>query len=422
MGNTTFIDVHCHVLTLSHPNFLSFVDTLRVRKSEIIYSQIRSPDYLTRTLFRNRGEGLRNLLTVMANSPGLIFGIMEDDLNGQFAKDGDPPPLVQEGALRMAGRRFGSVAVCPLIMDFDDRGRSRSDAYYYRPPIASIDAQIRDVLIGIRDYRRSRPNGMLEIHPFLGVNTRNHTLDSLCLFLGHHMGDWVPGRDRARAVFHAMQRYSSNENSVAETPGGGCLFSGIKLYPPLGFDPWPEPGEEREKVELLFGFCEKRGIPITTHCDDHGFRVVSREEAFAFTAPSRYRAVLERFPALRIDFAHFGRQYTTNLMRPAPTEWFDEIIGLIDAYPNVYTDLSFNGVEPAYYERIAAALAALPDATREKVESRVMFGSDFVVNLMKVRSYADYFRIFDSSPLEAELKARFCCENPARFLFEGGDA
>ena len=417
MEHSTFIDVHCHVLTLSHPNFLSFMDTLRVRKSEIIYSQILSPDYLARALFRNRGESLRNLLTVMANSPGLIFGIMEDDLRGLYAREGDPPPLVQEEALHMAGRRFGSIALCPLIMDFDDRSRSGSDAYYYRPPAASIDAQIRDVLIGIRDYRRSRPNGMLEIHPFLGVNTRNHTLDSLGLFLGRHMGGWLPGRDRARTVFGAMQDYSSNANSVADTAGGECLFSGIKLYPPLGFDPWPEPGEEREKVELLFGFCERRGIPITTHCDDHGFRVVSRDEAFTFTAPSRYRAALERFPELRIDFAHFGRQYTTNLMRQAPTEWFEEIIELIAAYPNVYTDLSFNGVEPEYYERLAAALAALPAATRDKVEARLLFGSDFAVNLLKVRSYADYYRIFDASPLAPELRARLCSENPARFLF-----
>jgi predicted TIM-barrel fold metal-dependent hydrolase len=132
--------------------------------------------------------------------------------------------------------------------------------------------------------------------------------------------------------------------------------------------------------------------------------------------------VLERFPELKIDFAHFGRQYTTKLGRSAPTEWFDDIIALIEEYPNVYTDLSFNGVEPEYYGRLAAALAALPDAIREKVGARIMFGSDFVVNLMKVRSYADYYRIFDASPLGADLKARFCSENPARFLFEGGDA
>jgi hypothetical protein len=422
MENGVFFDIHCHALTLSHPNFLSFAETLRARKSEILYSQIRSPDFLARALFRHRGETLRNLLAVMENSPGGIFELMEDDLLGLYAKDGDPPPLVRDGALRMCGQCYSKVALCPLIMDFDDRGAATSEAYYYRPPAASVEAQIRDVLIGVRDYRRARPDGLLEIHPFLGVNTRNHTPESLGLFLGHHLADFEPDREGARAAFVAMHGFSSNENAVAGGPGGTCLFAGVKLYPPLGFDPWPDEGEEREKVELLYGFCERRGVPIVTHCDDRGFRVVSMEEAFAYTAPSRYRAVLERFPELKIDFAHFGRQYTTHLRHKPTATWFDEVVELICAHPNVYADLSFNGVEPEYYERLAAALFALPGAAREKVESRLLFGTDFVMSLIAVRSYADYYRIFDASPLDPGLRARMCAQNPVRFLFErGGD-
>ncbi|MCK9461235.1 MAG: amidohydrolase [Proteobacteria bacterium] len=420
MDQATFFDVHCHAITLSHPNFLSFLDAIRVRSSEVIYNQIRSPNFLARALFRSRGETVRNLLAVMENSPGAIFEIMEDDLLGRYAKEGDPEPLVSEGALRMSGRRFGTLALCPLVMDFDGKRRSDTGSYYYRPPEASIEAHVRDVMIGIRDYRRDRPDGLLEIYPFLGVNTENHTPESLHLFLARHFGAWRPGWERARAVFGAMKDYSSNWGSVSGMPGDGCLFSGIKLYPPLGFDPWPEPGEDREKVEILYGFCERRGIPITTHCDDHGFRVVSMKEAFELTAPSRYLPALERFPELRIDFAHFGRQYTTAFRRPPPTEWFEAIVGLIDEYPNVYADISFNGVEPEYYERLVGAIAALPDTTREKVESRVMFGSDFVVSLMKIRSYADYFRIFDASPVAPELQEMICSRNPARFLFGEG--
>lgn len=415
----TFFDIHCHALTLSHPNFLSFVETLRARGKEIIYSQIRSPDFLARALFRHGGEALRNMLAVMGNSPGLIFRIMEDDLAGAFAKEGDPPPLVRDGALRLIGSGFDAVALCPLVMDFDNRGQARSDAYYYRPPEASVDAQIRDVLLGVRDYRRARPAGLLRIHPFLGVNTRNHTLDSLGLFLVRHLGGWRPGEERARAAFEAMSGYAPDERGGGAAPGAECLFAGVKLYPPLGFDPWPEPGEEREKVELLYGFCEERGIPITTHCDDRGFRVVGIEEAFLYSSPERYRGALERFPGLKINFAHFGRQYTTNLRRQASTAWFDGIVALLDAYPNVYADVSFNGVDPEYYETLAEALAALPPRLREKVASRLLFGSDFVVNLIRIRAYADYYRLFDAAPLDAALKLAACTENPARFLFEG---
>ena len=354
----------------------------------------------------------------MENSPGRIFALMEDDLAGHYAKEGDPPALVSGGALAMAGTAFGEIALCPLIMDFDNRGLAKSDAYYYKPPEASIDAQIRDIMLGIRDYRVLRPKGMLRIHPFLGVNPKNHSAESLASFLEGHLGTWHPGAASANERFFAMDGYSAGEEMAGRRDGRGlCLFSGVKLYPPLGFDPWPEAGEEREKVETLFGFCEKRGIPVTTHCDDHGFRVISMDDAFTFTSPFRYRPVLERFPGLKIDFAHFGRQYTSNLRLQAQRGWFDEIIRLIQLYPNVYTDFSFNGVEPEYYERLKLALDTLPVELREKVASRIMFGSDFVVNLMKVRSYAEYFRIFDESSLDAGLRLRFCSGNPERFLF-----
>jgi predicted TIM-barrel fold metal-dependent hydrolase len=359
------------------------------------------------------------MLVVMENSPGGIFTLMEDDLLGRFGRAGDPEPLARDGALRMAGRRFDAVALCPLIMDFDDHGMSTADAYYHRPHTTSVDTQARDVLVGVRQYRRERPDGMLRIFPFLGVNPRNHTAESLSAFLERHLGRWTPGFERADAVFAAMDRYSSNDGRIAGGGGGECLFAGLKLYPPLGFDPWPDDEAEREKVEIVYGFCERRGIPIVTHCDDHGFRIVPMSDALAFSAPSRYRAALELFPRLKIDFAHFGRQYTARLGLGAATEWFDEVVDLIDEFPNVYADVSFNGVEPGYYERLAGALEMLPERTRDKVEARLLFGSDFVVNLMKIRCYADYYRIFDASPLEPWLRARMCSENPARFLFEG---
>ena len=58
-----------HALTLSHPNFLSFLETLRMRRTEIIYSQIRSFDYLAGALFRKGGESVRNLLARHGEQP-----------------------------------------------------------------------------------------------------------------------------------------------------------------------------------------------------------------------------------------------------------------------------------------------------------------------------------------------------------------
>ena len=46
-----------------------------------------------------------------------------------------------------------------------------------------------------------------------------------------------------------------------------------------------------------------------------------------------------------------------------------------------------------------------------------MFGSDFMVNLLKVPSYIDYYRFFSESRVEPRLKKAFGSENPRKFLF-----
>jgi hypothetical protein len=49
---------------------------------------------------------------------------------------------------------------------------------------------------------------------------------------------------------------------VTEKKDFNYIFAGIKLYPPLGYDPWPAKNEEREKVKLLYHKClEKNNQP-----------------------------------------------------------------------------------------------------------------------------------------------------------------
>ncbi len=203
-------------------------------------------------------------------------------------------------------------------------------------------------------------------------------------------------------------------------------FAGVKVYPPLGFDPWPEDGGELEKVRILYEFCEKRGIPITTHCDDQGFRVIPLEEAWSYAAPARWEGVLASYPGLTLDFAHFGTQYSRPVGRGKArslrevllqsTEWTQTIIRFMDEYPRVYTDISFNGCDPSYYAHLSELLGRLPAAMRDLVASRIMFGSDFVVSLTKVRSYADYYRHYAASGLSDEWKRLFGHDNPEAFL------
>jgi len=408
-----FYDIHCHVHTLSHPSFLAMIQTLRMRRLEAIYSQITSFEYLASSFFHRGGEKLRNMLSVMENEPGDIFILMEDDLAGAYAKAAEETPLLMDGRLRVGDREYSRLILSPLLMDFNQPGPYKPDTYYDKYPRKTIEAQIVDVLLGIREYRRDRPDGLLEIHPFLGINPKAYSADTLARFLDEWFSDFTRDREEARRAFEAMDSLVIGDTRRKHSP-----FAGIKLYPPLGFDPWPDEGPEREKVEILYSFAEKKGIPIITHCDDGGFRILPLEDSWRQTSPSRYRPALERYPRLIIDFAHLGAQYSMPMRLSPPTQWRDEIFSLMGEFPGVYGDFSFNGALPGYYDSLIAALGHIPPRERELVEKRILFGSDFMVNLLKVRSYADYYRIFSKSALDSVLKQAFVSNNPRRFLFD----
>jgi predicted TIM-barrel fold metal-dependent hydrolase len=410
MKSGAFYDAHSHALTLSHPCFLAFTQTLRSRGLEEVYAQMTAPNYLIAALFFKTGERMRNALSVMERDVGSIFQLMEDDLAGRFAREGEEP-LLAGGRLTLGASSYERLVLCPLLMDFQCATFVPSEGTYYDTPSAkSVAVQIRDLLEGIRYYRRSRPGGFLEIRPFLGVDTRHYTMQGLAAFLDTAFAGYEKGEAASRRAFDAMREY----DEAAPVPG---RFAGIKVYPPLGFDPWPEGGREREKVELLWSFCELRDIPVVTHCDDQGFRVVPLEEDWRYCSPARWEPLLRFHPRLRLDFAHFGARYFQPIGRPASTEWTDRIVRLMVDYPNVYADFSFNGTDPAYYEWLEAYLGNLSEGLAALVEERLLFGSDFVANLTKIRSYSDYFRIFARARLPEELKARFGSVNVESFLY-----
>jgi hypothetical protein len=414
MSAKAFYDVHCHVFTLSHPCFLAFTQTLRRRGLEEVYAQMGAPDYLIAALFFKTGERMRNALSVMERDVGSIFHLMEDDLAGRFAKEEEGEPFIAGGELRLGALRFDRLVLCPLLMDFQCAPFVPAEGTYYdMPSYKSIAVQVRDLLEGIRYYRRSRPRGFLEIRPFLGLDTRHYGIEALAALLEGSFEGYERGESASRAAFAAMREF----DEASPVPG---RFAGIKVYPPLGFDPWPEEGAERDKIELLWTFCESRDIPVVTHCDDQGFRVVSLEENWRLCSPAHWEPALRAHPGLRLDFAHFGARYFHPLGRPLSTEWTDRIVKLMVEYPKLYSDFAFNGCDPEYYASLEAYLAAMSPRLRALVEERLLFGSDFVANLTKIRSYAEYYRNFAESGLPDELKARFGHDNVESFLFDGG--
>ncbi len=177
--------------------------------------------------------------------------------------------------------------------------------------------------------------------------------------------------------------------------GKGKIFNGVKIYPRLGYDP------ACEALMPLYSWCEKNSIPITTHCSAGGFPPFG---AFhdEFGHPNSFKPVLEKFPRLVLNFAHFGS---------SNKEWADAIVALMDNYKNVFTDLSC-------YTKIDRIKSFKSDYwDKQIIRDRVMFGTDFnVFYFTKVGSnlddyYKNFNHVFNIDEL-GQLKSM----NPLRFL------
>ncbi len=135
------------------------------------------------------------------------------------------------------------------------------------------------------------------------------------------------------------------------------------------------------------------------------------------TGPDKWEQVLEHYPELILNLAHFGKEnkkwgiFTVE-------GWTKKIIKLIGKYDHLYADFSFNGLDKKYCRDLRRYIDRNPAGLREKLKRRILFGTDFMINLTGVESYNEYLRIFSESPyFNSEEKHQFCGVNGGRFLF-----
>ena len=205
--------------------------------------------------------------------------------------------------------------------------------------------------------------------------------------------------DMEEMIFHRREEDSSDFYSY--------IFAGIKLYPPLSFDPWPEDDrQELEKVRFLYSECVRRNLPLTVHCSDGGFNAV--DDVAKFTDPSAgWKKVLSRpeFRKLKVNFAHLGRE------KGDRTLWLETIISYIDKNDNIYGDCSCQTPSLEDYRRIRKII----DSTKE---TNILFGSDFIISLLWSKSYNEYLGNFIRTPHLTAWQKKLMCEiNPEKFLF-----
>jgi predicted TIM-barrel fold metal-dependent hydrolase len=229
--------------------------------------------------------------------------------------------------------------------------------------------------------------------------------------------------------------------------GKGNLFVGLKLYCPTGYSP-TDPllyGTEGNR-DGLYAFCEDNGIPVTTHNSDGGFATLANsvfitgdihingklhqlnnervkfskavyekdgiyERALTLNHPLLWEKVVEKYPNLILNLAHFGggRQLDAALTFPDnPNLWSNRIIALLkDKRYKVYTDVScfteFNTIDKL-----------IESSVYPEIRERILFGSDYTLLLLFEDDFNEnikQFRLRFGSNFD--IIAR---ENPEEFL------
>lgn len=164
--------------------------------------------------------------------------------------------------------------------------------------------------------------------------------------------------------------------------GENGIFSGIKLYPRLGYHPGSKPMMD------IFDICAERDLPIYTHCGLSGFPSFysnlgsGNNKRWAYNDygnPDHFIPALEKHNKLRINFAHMGSIETDpkleDDLRNGSEEWAKKVLDLVVKYDNVYTDLS------CYTEidNLRKAKKFIDTVTNYSVIDKVIYGSDFDV-------------------------------------------
>lgn len=215
-------------------------------------------------------------------------------------------------------------------------------------------------------------------------------------------------------------------------------FIGVKLYPPMGFRPadnanirqnYPEraasipgfPARLDGALAQLYEYAQKSGVPIMAHtAHSNGAAPGYADRA----SPQGWRPVLQRYPELSVNFAHFGG-FEQSRAKPPSADWEAIFGGLHREFGSdrLFADMSY--LAELLPGRNATVAEHVRQSLRQYIKSNdvsmrsLMYGSDWIM-LGKEQGFETYERAIaaelTSIQITAAQSGRFFGGNAVRYL------
>ncbi len=210
-------------------------------------------------------------------------------------------------------------------------------------------------------------------------------------------------------------------------------FWGVKIYPCLGYLP------SHPILMQIFKICEEKNIPIIAHASsgvaakpqykkahiygleinkdgkivpvDKYVKLRKKEDWKLFNDPKNWIPVLEAYPNLKLNLAHFGGNEFLKF-NTLERNWVLDLIDMIlsEKYKNLYTDFSYTLYDIRKYTKLKQLLLDNP-----KILDKVLFGTDFFMILLE-----GSFRVIRTNFITymgENIMNKIGKENNKRFLF-----
>jgi hypothetical protein len=333
-----------------------------------------------------------------------------------------------------------------LVMDFDPVHEKNARGGLHDP---SMEKQLERLLEAIEETKESCHG--VKFCPFIGLDFRKFQATN------------------GLAGFQALwDKYGKTSDQIRGSNLQTGDVIGVKLYPPIGFNPNPVKSHDLAMALSFYKWCIEKGIPITTHCQDASgsFSVnQSTSKINRNTSGKNWWNLFENNASihdLRINFAHFGgeeglKEFFDEDQFPDPiatigsssfgseqefnkNTWTHYLIKLLKKYPNTYTDISaFEFADETARSHLVKVLKMdregkfnISGQSNHKLVDKLLWGSD-VPMIISSKSYrlgggntmdSSYRHLFNRflqtmalayDPSDDAVNS-LCYKNPGKFL------